>query len=323
MRKILVVNRLGIGDVVATTPLAKLLKEKAAARVGFAVAQKSEDLLINHPYIDDAFGYCKKNKAETIEAIRLSGYDEAIIADGRFSSTMLARRAGCKLLNRGYEISIGANRLFKRKENEPRAMEDYTAYIRLVCPELTSYPISPVLGSPDPGRMYYIEHWLRAQEKRSKQLVLMIPKSAALNKNWPPSYFGELNRCLNEKGIRPAYIGAKSDKDYIEAIPGEKINAAGQFSLRELPAVARAARFAVSVCTGPLHIISTANLPVVALYGPSDDARWAPPNAIVLKSGIACAPCNRLDCKKAEAKTCMEQIDPRRVMEVIESRGWV
>ena len=54
MRKILIVNRLGIGDVVLTTPLAQIIKEKLKdVKIGFLVASKSIDILKNHPYIDE------------------------------------------------------------------------------------------------------------------------------------------------------------------------------------------------------------------------------------------------------------------------------
>lgn len=63
MRKFLIINRLGIGDVVLTTPLAQIIKENIPeCKIGFLVANKSVDILKNHPYIDDVFAY--KNKHE-------------------------------------------------------------------------------------------------------------------------------------------------------------------------------------------------------------------------------------------------------------------
>lgn len=323
MRRILILNRLGIGDVVVTTPLAKLIKSNIEAKVGFVVADKSADLLINHDYIDDVFAYRKKNKHDVIAEIVEKRYNEAIIVDGRFSSTMMAMRAGCKLLNKGFEISLGANRLFKRKPHKIRAVEDFAAYIELVCPGLRDYEISAILGNPDAGRREYIENWLEEQKKTSKQLVLMIPKSAALNKNWPKEYFGQINCYLNEKGIIPVYIASKNDAAYIDTIAGEKLNAAGLFSLRELPTLAKQATFAVSVCTGPMHIMSTAGLPIIILYGPSDPVRWAPSNAIIVQSKLPCVPCERLDCTQKNGQTCMEGILPEEVIDVIEKQKWI
>ena len=50
MQKILIINRLGIGDVVLTTPLAQILKKYIKnVKIGFLVAKKAEDILKNHP----------------------------------------------------------------------------------------------------------------------------------------------------------------------------------------------------------------------------------------------------------------------------------
>jgi len=323
MRKILIINRLGIGDVVVTTPLAKLIKENNQAQVGFVVAAKSADLLINHNYIDDVFAYTKKDNKKIISQIQQKGYNEAIIIDERFTSTLLAWKANCTLLNKGFEISLGANRLFQRKMRKVKAIEDFSTYIQLVNPELTQYEISAVLGNPDEARKEYLEKWIKQQKEISTKLVFMIPKSAALNKNWPVAYFSEMNRFLNHNGIIPVYIGSKGDAEYIEKIKGKKTNAAGIFSLRELPTLAKHAAFAISVCTGPMHIISTAKVPTIVLYGPSDPVRWAPPNAIVLQSKLPCVPCERLDCTLKKGPTCMELIGPEQVEKIIIERNWI
>lgn len=323
MRKILIINRLGIGDVVVTTPLAKLIKDNNQAKVGFLVAAKSADLLVNHDYIDDVFAYSKKNKKSIISEIRQKGYNEAIIIDERFTSTLLAWKAGCKLLNKGLEISLGANRLFKRKVRKVKAIEDFSTYIQLVNPALAEYEIVAVLGKPNENRKEYIEKWIEEQKQISNKLVLIIPKSAALNKNWPVTYFTEINCFLNEQGIIPVYIGSKSDADYIEEIKGKKTNAAGLFSLRELPTIAESAAFAISVCTGPMHIISAAKVPTIVLYGPSDPVRWAPVNAIVLQSKLPCVPCERLDCTQEKGKNCMDLITPNQVEKTIVEQGWL
>ncbi|AIF53735.1 glycosyltransferase family 9 protein [Pelosinus sp. UFO1] len=323
MRKILIINRLGIGDVVVTTPLAKLIKDNNQAKIGFVVAAKSADLLVNHSYIDDVFAYSKKDKQKIISEIRQKEYNEAIIIDERFSSTLLAWKANCKLLNKGFEISLGASRLFQRKMRKVKAIEDFSTYIQLVNPEVTKYEINAVLGNPDKNRIEYLKEWIEQQKEISSRLVLIVPKSAALNKNWPVAYFSKINSFLNNKGIIPIYIGSKGDIEYIEQIQGKKTNAAGLFSLRELPTIAKHASFAISVCTGPMHIISTAKVPTIVLYGPSDPVRWAPPNAIVLQNKLPCVPCERLDCTQKKGQTCMELITPEQVEKIIIEQGWI
>lgn len=319
MRKILVFNRLGIGDVVVTTPLAQLIKENFDAKVGFVVAAKSADILKNHDYIDDVFPYTKRTKREVISQIKAKCYNEAIIVDERFSSSLLAWKSGAKLLNVGKEMSVGIKRIFIRKQHELRASEDFGSYIKLLSPTIQYKGILPKVGNMDETRAEYVKDWLNKIFAMSKQLVLIVPRSAADNKNWPRESFAELNRYLNQRGVVPAYIGSSADKEYIDQIGGKKYNAAGELSLRELPVIAKKAAFAVSVCTGPLHIIGTANIPILAIYGQGEPKRWAPASAIVVQSKLPCVPCLRLDCSRPKGQTCMDEILPSRLVDIIET----
>lgn len=320
MRKILVINRLGIGDVVLTTPLAQQLKEHIdGIQIGYVVASKADDLLRNHPYIDDVFSYNKKSKKAVIEEIRVKGYDEAIIVDERLSSTLLAWKSGCRLLNKGFEITVGKHRLFKRQAHSLRAIDDFTSYLNLFNVISRQSLLRPVIGSPNLDRKKYIDNWLEKNQLKTKKFALIAAKTAFDNKNWNVKYLASLNEYLNKQDIVPVYTGGPGDYTYIEAIEGYKINIAGKFSLRELPDIARKAMFAVSMCTGPLHILATTDIPIVAIYGPSDPNRWAPEKAFVVQSRLACVPCLRwADCIQKQGETCMDEIIFERVRDVIE-----
>ena len=129
-------------------------------------------------------------------------------------------------------------------------------------------------------------------KKRNKDIVIVVPRTAADIKNWNPNELGKLNQYLNTKGIKPIYIGSPNDKDYINNIIGEKLILQENLPLRDIPEIGKYASFAISMCTGPLHILSTVNkLPIIAIYGPSDPIRWAPKTAIVVQSQLPCVPC--------------------------------
>jgi heptosyltransferase-3 len=63
------------------------------------------------------------------------------------------------------------------------------------------------------------------------------------------------------------------------------------------------------------------NTPCVALFGPSDDARWAPWQVKhrVLKDGISCRPCNLDGCGNGKVSDCLMKIGPDAVVEATES----
>jgi heptosyltransferase-2 len=154
-------------------------------------------------------------------------------------------------------------------------------------------------------------------------LVLIVPRGLSDNKNWLPEYFTELNEYLNKRGITPVYLGSSSDCEYIDTISGSKINVAGYFSLREVAAVAKYAALSLTMCTGAMHVIATANTPILAVYGPTSAKRWAPAHACVLQAELSCVPCQRLDCTNAIYKQCMRQVTPQQVINKIENMEWL
>ena len=163
---------------------------------------------------------------------------------------------------------------------------------------------------------------LRDQAAGGKQSVPVEKEqvqTAADIKNWNKEELSKLNLYLNENGIKPVYIGSKNDREYIESISGTKFNIAGDFGLRDIPEIASYASWALSMCTGPLHILGTVeNLPIIAIYGPSDPLRWAPKNAIVVQSSLPCVPClNWAKCKREKGNTCMDEIKFERVKNIL------
>lgn len=324
MRKILIFNRLGIGDVVLTTPLAEILKKNGDFQIGYVVAAKAADVLFNHPYIDDVFSYSKQDKQAVLAAIKAKEYREALIVDGRLSSTIFALKSGCRPLNWGFEITVNKQKLLKRRSRAVYALNDFASYSKFagITPDFNG--LRACVGDIAPERKSAIDVWLEEVRQKTRKVVLIAPKTAADVKNWRVAHLAKLNTYLNAHGVLPIYIGAKSDADYIETIDGGKINAAGRFSLRELPYLARRADFALSMCTGPLHVLGTTELPVIAIYGPSDPKRWAPSNAIVVQSALPCVPCSRwADCARTAGDTCMDEILPERVQAIIEERQWL
>lgn len=321
MRNILVVNRLGIGDTVLTTPLAQAIKQYFPnVRVGFVVAPKSADLLKNHPYIDDVFVYQKHTKSETIEQIKVSEYTDAVIVDERLSSSALAWRAGCKLRNIGKVVSIFGRRWLSSKlEKSNTAIEHYTKYMKYLDKNYEYKYMPPIIGDIADEDYNRIINWMNPINNTVGKKVLVVPRGVAENKNWPIQHFNTLNQYLNSKGIVPIYIGAEKDKEYMKRIKGEIINIAGDFNLRELAVLAKQMDVCITVCTGPMHVISTANTPIIALYGPTDPSYWAPPHATVIKADNApCQMCRRVDCDNYPIKfDCMQRLSPDLVVEQI------
>ncbi len=88
----------------------------------------------------------------------------------------------------------------------------------------------------------------------------------------------------------------------------------------ELAAVLARCALALGPDSGVLHLAAAVGTPTVRLYGPADARRFGPvPNgspAAVVRSGLACAPCGRLDFSPAELPyhRCLLEVPAEQVV---------
>lgn len=74
------------------------------------------------------------------------------------------------------------------------------------------------------------------------------------------------------------------------------IDLAGAIDLVSLAALLQRLAVLVTGDTGPMHLAAAVGTPVVAVFGPSDPARYAPlsPLARIIRVDLPCSPCNRI-----------------------------
>jgi ADP-heptose:LPS heptosyltransferase len=109
------------------------------------------------------------------------------------------------------------------------------------------------------------------------------PVASHPSKTWPAAFFISAAQYVNrELGLQPVFIAG----------PGEDV---AQFqvwpvlagaSLNEVKALLQSAVLFVGNDSGPAHMAAAFGLPVVVLFGPSDEVVWAPwkTESVVLKS---------------------------------------
>jgi heptosyltransferase-1 len=94
----------------------------------------------------------------------------------------------------------------------------------------------------------------------------------------------------------------------------------GEFSLAELRALLDRASLYIGGDSGPLHIASTTNVPIVGLYGPTLPLRSAPwrSDAWVTESvdagPLPCRPCDQRVCAPGDFR-CLTSILPAQVFD--------
>jgi heptosyltransferase-2 len=87
--------------------------------------------------------------------------------------------------------------------------------------------------------------------------------------------------------------------------------------VRENIAVYRACDLFFGVDSGPMHMAAAAGIPVVALFGPTDERKWGPwgPGHMIVSKYLACHPCKPHKCGDHQ---CMEKISTTEALDAVE-----
>jgi ADP-heptose:LPS heptosyltransferase len=121
-------------------------------------------------------------------------------------------------------------------------------------------------------------------------------------KQWPVERFGDVGRRLVEHSDATIVLsGAAGDRPMVDIVksrlPAHKvIDVAGRADLLTLAGLIERLDLLVTGDTGPMHLAVAVGTPVVAVFGPSDPARYAPRGSLdrVVRVDLPCSPCNRI-----------------------------
>ena len=102
--------------------------------------------------------------------------------------------------------------------------------------------------------------------------IVLAPGAGSPAKVWPG--FEELGRELTARGVPWRFLVGPDDPPRPDAWSG--------LSLREVAALAARSIVWVGNDSGPTHLAAAAGARIVALFGPTDPALWAPPGAAIL-----------------------------------------
>jgi ADP-heptose:LPS heptosyltransferase len=121
-------------------------------------------------------------------------------------------------------------------------------------------------------------------------------------KQWPPERFAEIAaRLIRERGATIVLTGSRADRPLVDATRRtldrrHVLDLAGSVELLTLAAILQRLDALITGDTGPMHLAAAVGTPVVAIFGPSDPARYAPRDERhrVVRIDLPCSPCNRI-----------------------------
>lgn len=334
--KVLIIKLSSIGDVVHTLPALDALKKGfrakgVKARIDWLVEEAASGILKGHPLIDEVItvrrGWARniRENLQTARRLRERRYDLALDFQGLLKSgawvwlTAAKRRVG---FSNSRELShVFLNEKLPAYDPERHAVDRYLDLARHVVG----------VGGPVDAPAFTIglgDEERSIREKLDRKGVkgpffVMVTRARWATKLWNDEKFVELaRRIAGEKGLRPVLIGGPSDASDLSSMAGAigkgAVSLAGETDLKELTALMKLSRFAVTVDSGPMHIAAAAGARIIALFGPTAPWRTGPYGDwhIVIRKSIDCSPCFKRECRDAK---CMNLISVDEVLQAVNS----
>ncbi|WUR12347.1 lipopolysaccharide heptosyltransferase II [[Empedobacter] haloabium] len=334
----LVISPNWIGDAVMAQPLLQLLRARHPERpidvlAPPAVAPAWQQMREVSEVLQTPFRHGALQLRERWRYARLlkaRGYAEAYVLPNTLKYALIpwlagiARRVGYKGESRHGLINV-----MHHDDVPPRPMVPFYA-------ALADAPGAPLRGDVPRPALRVTAAQMEAAAARAglavdRPLVVFAPGAEfGPAKRWPPAHFAALARQVvaSLPQAQVALLGSPKDRPVCDEIvaavagsdaAGAVFNLAGQTSLAEAIALIGRSAAIVSNDSGLLHVASSLDRPVVAIYGPTDPDH-APPFATVARSlslRLACAPCRQRECPLGH-HDCMRGLDAGMVWQALQ-----
>jgi len=315
-----------IGDLLHTLPALQALKHKfPAAHISVVVSPELETLIQGTSIADQVLVFDKAKLKKSFRdllgfglQLRKFHYDLFIDLQPSIRSFLVRQLSGANrrlVYRKQNKIVTGRRRL--------HAAENFMETLKPL--GITEHVQNIVLPIQNETRRSVDLFLLREKYDRSRILIALNCSVGAARpaRNWFPERFATLaDRLIRELGAEIVFIGGKEDRELasriIDAMNEKALSAVGVFSIAESAALLARCACLVSSDTGPLHLATAIQTPVVGLFGSTDPDRTGPlgKGHQVLFKKLACVPCEAKQCPIG-TRACMNAITVDNVFEAV------
>lgn len=321
-----------LGDLVMATPVLEDLRKKWPQASITAMCQSNvAALLQNNPHVNHIYSYKKPSgwihrsqHLPIIEKLQFGDYDLGLLLTNSFSSAWWFWRG-----NVNNRIGFATNmRSILLNKAVPFPKQKETQHLVLTYKALLEPMGIPTSNTPP--RLYISSQEAQEANKLleacnidSHQILVGINPGAAYGsaKCWLPERFRAVTeRLLQNPRIAVLYFGDNAGAPLVteicQGLENRVINLAGKTSVRELLALIQKCSVVLTNDSGPMHITSALDVPLVALFGSTSDVKTGPyRGGIVIHKHVDCSPCYKRVCPIDFR--CMKRIESDEVYEAI------
>ena len=322
MKSLLIIKPSALGDVIQSTCLLPLIKQKNPdIKISWLIFEHNKEIVTDHPLIDNVFIFNRKNNFlkelfKLRKQLKKTKFDIVVDIQGLLRSALFSlfskskRRVGYKNAREGAHFFYTEKYYISTKQH---AVKRYLKLFEMAgiisIPEEIDFPL--------PIKDIHTEKINKMLLKYdSKNIITICPTSRWITKCWPKNYFISLINMLEKKlNAKIILLGSLLEKDiinYIENATSNSLNLAGKLNLMEISALLKKSHLFIGSDSALMHMASGTKTPSIAIFGPTDPKKTAPfnPFAKILKMDLDCMPCFKKHCKNIK---CMNLLKPETI----------
>ena len=328
-RRILMIRLSSLGDIILTTPVLKLLRQRwPSARIDVMVKAEFQELLRAHPCVDRVLPVdTRQPLRHTIRAVRETYYDLVLDLHRSLRSVWLyhCSRARCRVTYRKHTLRRALLVHFKwdTLRHVPPVPERYALPLRQLG---VTAPLPAPEIHVDAESVGAVEQFLAdAGCKRVPRCFLAVaPGARWKTKQWPVTHFAAVAQELASRHHATiVLLGDRHDRPLAETfrqhVTVPVIDTVGQLPLMQTAALLQQCRLLLCNDSGLMHLATALSVPVAAVFGPTVQAfGFYPFQAVaqVVSHPLSCRPCTTKGSHRCPRghHDCMRRIAPEQVV---------
>jgi len=320
IKRILVRGPNWLGDAVMCEPaLRGLRKLFPDVQIALLVKPAVADLFVGHPALTRVLTYDTKGRHAGLSGkwalagqLRRQGFDLAVLFQNAFEAAFLTFLAG---VPRRYGYATDGRSLLL---SDPVAAPDRRTLVHQVRYYWELLKPLGLTGDPSAPELVVFPEEEQAMAGRFAQggltatdVVVGINPGSTYGgaKRWLPERFAEVTERLcrtiresREQQVSVVIFGAKGEEhlgqEIAARLSSRSLVLSGATTIRELMAAVKRCAMLLTNDTGPMHIASAFQVPVVAIFGPTDWRTTSPFGSAhaIVRQPVDCAPCLLREC---------------------------
>ena len=320
IKRILVRGPNWLGDAVMCEPaLRGLRKLFPDAQIALLVKPAVADLFAGHPALTRVLTYDTKGRHAGLSGkwalagqLRRQGFDLAVLFQNAFEAAFLTFLAG---VPRRYGYATDGRSLLL---SDPVAAPDRRTLVHQVRYYWDLLKPLGLTGDPSAPELVVFPEEEQAMAGRFAQggltatdVVVGINPGSTYGgaKRWLPERFAEVTERLcrtiresREQQVSVVIFGAKGEerlgREIAARLSSRSLVLSGATTIRELMAALKRCAMLLTNDTGPMHIASAFQVPIVAIFGPTDWRATSPFGSahVIVRQPVDCAPCLLREC---------------------------